>query len=135
MGEGKGASWRSRRRLLGDGLTLGLGGLAATAVPGSAALAQGRDKTLVVAAPATPLSLDVENSLSLGTIDTVAAFYDYLIEFEMMPDPGFRRRHARGPDGQSFGCPAATTSRASSPKAGSSHRTGKSVRFHPAQGR
>ncbi|WP_341678078.1 ABC transporter substrate-binding protein [Niveibacterium sp. SC-1] len=46
-----------------------------------------RAKTLVIAAPATPLSLDVENSLSLGTIDTVAAFYDYLIEFDTMPDP------------------------------------------------
>ncbi len=46
-----------------------------------------RAKTLVIAAPATPLSLDVENSLSLGTIDTVGAFYDYLIGFETLPDP------------------------------------------------
>ena len=51
------------------------------------ALAASRAKTLVVAAPATPLSLDVENSLSLGTIDTVGAFYDYLIAFDMIPDP------------------------------------------------
>jgi peptide/nickel transport system substrate-binding protein len=49
--------------------------------------AQDRAKTLVIAAPATPLSLDVENSLSLGTIDTVAAFYDYLIGFNTIPDP------------------------------------------------
>src|ERR1700678_3025307 len=49
--------------------------------------ASSRAKTLVVAAPATPLSLDVENSLSLGTIDTVGAFYDYLIAFDMVPDP------------------------------------------------
>lgn len=49
--------------------------------------AQDRAKTLVIAAPATPLSLDVENSLSLGTIDTVAAFYDYLIGFNTVPDP------------------------------------------------
>src|SRR6218665_3970184 len=49
--------------------------------------AQDRAKTLVVGAPATPLSLDVENSLSLGTIDTVAAFYDYLIGFNTVPDP------------------------------------------------
>mgnify|MGYP000259390389 CR=1 FL=1 len=40
-----------------------------------AAFAQDRDKTLVIAAPATPLSLDVENSLSPATIDTVAAFF------------------------------------------------------------
>jgi peptide/nickel transport system substrate-binding protein len=51
------------------------------------AFAQDRAKTLVIAAPATPLSLDVENSLSLGTIDTVGAFYDYLIEFATAPDP------------------------------------------------
>lgn len=49
--------------------------------------AQDRAKTLLIAAPATPLSLDVENSLSLGTIDTVAAFYDYLIGFNTVPDP------------------------------------------------
>lgn len=51
------------------------------------AVAADRARTLVIAAPATPLSLDVENSLSLGTIDTVAAFYDYLIGFETVPDP------------------------------------------------
>lgn len=51
------------------------------------ALAQDRARTLVIAAAATPLSLDVENSLSLGTIDTVGAFYDYLIEFDTIPDP------------------------------------------------
>jgi peptide/nickel transport system substrate-binding protein len=52
----------------------------------SAGFAQDRAKTLVIAASATPLSLDVENSLSPATIDTVAAFYDYLIEFETIPD-------------------------------------------------
>jgi peptide/nickel transport system substrate-binding protein len=52
----------------------------------TSAFSQDRAKTLVVAAPATPLSLDVENSLSIGTIDTVAAFYDYLIEFGKVPD-------------------------------------------------
>jgi len=51
------------------------------------AFAADRAKTLVIAAPATPLSLDVENSLSLGTIDTVGAFYDYLIGFATVPDP------------------------------------------------
>ena len=52
----------------------------------TSAFGQDRAKTLVIAAPATPLSLDVENSLSLGTIDTVAAFYDYLIGFNTVPD-------------------------------------------------
>lgn len=51
------------------------------------AFAADRARTLAIAAPATPLSLDVENSLSLGTIDTVGAFYDYLIGFNTIPDP------------------------------------------------
>jgi peptide/nickel transport system substrate-binding protein len=69
---------------------------ALAAMPSIPALAQGRAKTLAIAAPATPLSLDVENSLSLGTIDTVGAFYDYLIEFDTVADakvPGVRREN------------------------------------------
>lgn len=75
----------SRRLLLqsmGAGAALSL---APGALP--SALAADRAKTLVIAAPATPLSLDVENSLSLGTIDTVGAFYEYLIGFATVPDP------------------------------------------------
>ena len=74
----------SRRTLLRS--TGALGVLAVGGAP-IRAFADGREKTLLIAAAATPLSLDVENSLSLGTIDTVGAFYDYLIEFEMIPDP------------------------------------------------
>jgi len=75
----------SRRTLLKWGTAAG----ALAMAPGFAAgaLAQDRSKILAIAAPATPLSLDVENSLSLGTIDTVAAFYDYLIGFNVIPDP------------------------------------------------
>lgn len=75
----------SRRSLLKYGVAAG----ALLAAPGfvRTAFAQDKAKTLVIAAPATPLSLDVENSLSLGTIDTVAAFYDYLIGFNTIPDP------------------------------------------------
>ncbi len=75
----------SRRSLLKYGIAAG----ALVAAPGfvRTAFAQDKAKTLVIAAPATPLSLDVENSLSIGTIDTVAAFYDYLIEFGKIPDP------------------------------------------------
>jgi peptide/nickel transport system substrate-binding protein len=75
----------SRRALLQTAAAAG----AVTAMPGyfPAAFAQDRKTTLVIAAPATPLSLDVENSLSLGTIDTVGAFYDYLIEFDTIADP------------------------------------------------
>ena len=79
-----GAHALSRRTILKSGAAAGAISLA----PGllSSAFAQDRDKTLVIAAPATPLSLDVENSLSPATIDTVAAFYDYLIEFGTVPD-------------------------------------------------
>lgn len=75
----------SRRSLF----KLGAAGGALAMAPGflTPAFAADRVKTLVIAAPATPLSLDVENSLSIGTIDTVAAFYDYLIEFSTIPDP------------------------------------------------
>ena len=74
----------SRRTLL----KYGAAASAFTFAPGfvNASFGQDRSKTLVIAAPATPLSLDVENSLSPGTIDTVAAFYDYLIGFGTIPD-------------------------------------------------
>lgn len=74
----------SRRALLRSTAAAGVVALAGAPLR---ALAAGREKTLLIAAAATPLSLDVENSLSLGTIDTVGAFYDYLIGFEMIPDP------------------------------------------------
>nr|WP_186363646.1 ABC transporter substrate-binding protein [Rhizobium sp. ACO-34A] len=76
----------SRRSLL---KTAGAAGALAftTSLGGRYAFAADRAKTLAIAASATPLSLDVENSLSLGTIDTVGAFYDYLIGFNTIPDP------------------------------------------------
>ena len=74
----------SRRSLLKYGAAAGAFAFAPGFV--TSAFAQDRAKTLVIAAPATPLSLDVENSLSLGTIDTVAAFYDYLVAFNTVPD-------------------------------------------------
>jgi peptide/nickel transport system substrate-binding protein len=43
--------------------------------------------TLVIAAPATPQSLDHEFDVSLGTIDSVGALYDSLLEYEKIPDP------------------------------------------------
>lgn len=44
--------------------------------------------TMVIAAPATPQSLDCEFDVSLGTFESVAALYDGLLEFEKMPDAG-----------------------------------------------
>lgn len=74
----------SRRALLRYGAAASAFSFAPGLVTSS--FGQDRSKTLVIAAPATPLSLDVENSLSPGTIDTVAAFYDYLIGFGTVPD-------------------------------------------------
>jgi len=45
--------------------------------------------TLVIAAPATPQSLDHEFDVSLGTIDSVGALYDNLLEYEKIPDTQF----------------------------------------------
>jgi peptide/nickel transport system substrate-binding protein len=42
--------------------------------------------TMVIAAPATPQSLDHEFDVSLGTIDSVGGLYDNLLEYEKVPD-------------------------------------------------
>lgn len=64
----------------------------AAMVPGalkmSEARAQDRASTLVIAAPATPQSLDSEYDVSLGTFEAVASLYDSLVEFEKKPDEG-----------------------------------------------
>jgi peptide/nickel transport system substrate-binding protein len=44
--------------------------------------------TMVIAAPATPQSLDCEYDVSLGTFEAIAAMYDHLLGFEIIPDPG-----------------------------------------------
>ena len=69
----------------------GTAGLAATAAAGLSvrperAFAQAA-KTLVIACPATPQSLDIENDNSLGTIDVLGAVYEYLLGYEKIPDP------------------------------------------------
>ncbi len=43
--------------------------------------------TLVIAAAATPQSLDNEYDASLGTIDAIGQLYDSLIQFKKKPDP------------------------------------------------
>src|ERR1700746_3727407 len=53
----------------------------------SDAVAAEQSHTLVIAAPATPQSLDHEFDVSLGTIDSVGALYDNLLEYEKIPDP------------------------------------------------
>ncbi len=55
-------------------------------LPGAAS-AQGASDTLVVAAPATPQGLDIEFDVSLGSIDSLGALYEYMLGYEKMPDP------------------------------------------------
>lgn len=44
--------------------------------------------TIVIAAPATPQSLDCNFDVSLGTFDSIGALYDGLLGFEKIPDEG-----------------------------------------------
>ncbi len=44
-------------------------------------------KTLVIASPATPQSLDQAYDVSLGTVDAYGALYDRLIQFKKIEDP------------------------------------------------
>ncbi|MEZ5864894.1 MAG: ABC transporter substrate-binding protein [Geminicoccaceae bacterium] len=44
--------------------------------------------TMVIAAPATPQSLDCNFDVSLGTFEAIGALYDGLLGFEKIPDPG-----------------------------------------------
>lgn len=53
----------------------------------SPAAAQGAS-TMVIAAPATPQSLDCEYDVSLGTFEAIAAMYDHLLGFEKIADEG-----------------------------------------------
>lgn len=50
------------------------------------AMAQTPSRTLVIAAPATPQSLDIEFDVSLGSIDSLGAIYDYMLAYDTMPD-------------------------------------------------
>lgn len=43
--------------------------------------------TMVIASPATPQSLDIEFDVSLGSIDSLGALYDYLLAYDKIPDP------------------------------------------------
>jgi peptide/nickel transport system substrate-binding protein len=81
----KGISSLDRRDVLKRGASLA----GAVALPGgviSNAIAA-TSTTLVIAAPATPQSLDCNFDVSLGTFEAVAALYDNLLEFKKIPDP------------------------------------------------
>jgi peptide/nickel transport system substrate-binding protein len=51
------------------------------------AMAQDQSRTLVIAAPATPQGLDIEFDVSLGSIDSLGALYEYMLGYEKIPDP------------------------------------------------
>jgi hypothetical protein len=83
--DGKGISSLDRRDVLKRGASLA----GAVALPGgviSNAIAA-TSTTLVIAAPATPQSLDCNFDVSLGTFEAIAALYDNLLEFKKIPDP------------------------------------------------
>ena len=83
--KGKSHRWPHRRDVLKAGATLaGSAALPRALVDTASAAAS---NTLVIAAPATPQSLDCNFDVSLGTFEAVAALYDNLLEFKKIPDP------------------------------------------------
>src|SRR5579863_431365 len=98
--KGKSHRWPHRRDVLKAGATLaGSAALPRALVDTASAAAS---NTLVIAAPATPQSLDCNFDVSLGTFEAVAALYDNLLEFAKIPDPkvagAFREDIADHPD-------------------------------------
>ena len=77
-----------RRDLLKKGAALASAVVLPSAVDLEASAATA-GSTLVIAAPATPQSLDCNFDGSLGTIDAVAALYDALLDFKKIPIPGW----------------------------------------------
>ncbi len=61
---------------------------AVSATTGADVFAADASKTLVIASPATLRGLDLEYDVSLGTVDATCAFYDSLIAYKKIPDPG-----------------------------------------------
>jgi peptide/nickel transport system substrate-binding protein len=120
-----------RRDVLRAGATLS-GAAVMPAAPISVASAA-TNSTLVVAAPATPQSLDCNFDGSLGTIETVAALYDNLLEFGKIPDPKhpgvFREDVADHPD-----LPAGLALRGKLAESFELDRASKFIRFQLRQG-
>ena len=77
----------TRRAVLEGAAAVAAGGVLSTSRSSSAGAAE-ESHTMVIAAPATPQSLDHEFDVSLGTIDSVGTLYDNLLEYEKIPDPG-----------------------------------------------
>jgi peptide/nickel transport system substrate-binding protein len=91
----------NRRDLLKGGSALAAAAVLPAALRATEAQAATAN-TLVIAAPATPQSLDSNFDVSLGTFEAIAALYDNLLEFNKIPDPkvpgAFREDIADHPD-------------------------------------
>ena len=70
--------------------------MATNTFPPSSVAAQDASSTLVIAAPATPQGLDIEFDVSLGSIDSLGALYDYMLAYEKISRSASARRPARG---------------------------------------
>lgn len=77
----------TRRQLLKTTAVLGGGAMLSSFGRMGEALAQGASDTLVIAAPATPQGLDIEFDVSLGSIDSLGALYEYMLAYEKVEDP------------------------------------------------
>ena len=75
-----------RRRLLEAGSVLAGAAVMPRLLAAPSAFAQA-GAAVVVAAPATPQSLDCNFDVSLGTFEAIAALYDGLLGFTKIPDP------------------------------------------------
>jgi len=76
-----------RRQFLKTAVAAGTAAAAPEVLGVTKALAQGQANTLVIAAPATPQGLDIEFDVSLGSIDSLGALYEYMLAYEKIPDP------------------------------------------------
>src|ERR1700733_13345894 len=77
----------SRRQFLRGAAAAGGAAVLPASLGGNEAFAQGAGDTLVIAAPATPQGLDIEFDVSVGSIDTLGAIYEYMLAYEKIAAP------------------------------------------------
>ena len=82
----------TRRQFLQTTAMMGGAALLASLGRLGEAFAQGASDTLVIAAPATPQGLDIEFDVSLGSINSLGALYEYMLAYEK--DRPIRTRRA-----------------------------------------
>ena len=74
-----------RRRFVKGAVAAGSAAVATNTFLPSSVAAQDASTTLVIAAPATPQGLDIEFDVSLGSIDSLGALYEYMLAYEKIP--------------------------------------------------